>query len=250
MSDKPLFVFVRSEVDDAGLDASEFRVVAHLSRRQNDKREGYAWPGKASIAKTCRLNEKTVERVLKDLLAWNVISEDRSQTHQGAGVYRRVNNPSVWQVPDRAPHPKADPGASFGGGSKEAPGGEVNGAPGGGPKRSPPKDIHTRESKKEIYSDGVFPECLNSEDFKSEFSRWIQHLKQKNHKATPIAVEEMLRKCEVIGRHRAIAMIRHSIAGNWKSLIEASPAHSSNGHPPRELKSMTGQSVAEIRKRA
>jgi hypothetical protein len=128
------YLFVHSDVDDAGLDASEFRVVCHLYRRQNTQREGYAWPGKKSIARTCRLNEKTVERVLKSLVARNVISEDRSQTGQGAGVLRKVNPPDCWL---KSPHTETDPGAQNGVGVKEAPDPGVNGAPRGGPKEAP-----------------------------------------------------------------------------------------------------------------
>jgi len=128
------FLFVHSKVDDAGLDASEFRVVCHLYRRQNTEREGYAWPGKKSIARTCRLNEKTVERVLKSLVAKNVISEDRSQTHQGAGVFRKVNHPDCWL---KSPHTETDPRAQNGVGVKEAPEPEVNEAPHGVPNQAP-----------------------------------------------------------------------------------------------------------------
>lgn len=71
-------LFVHSEIDDAGLSVSAFRVLAHLSRRAN-KSSGLAWPGIDSMAATCRLNRKTVIGAVRELegTGW-VVAERQS----------------------------------------------------------------------------------------------------------------------------------------------------------------------------
>jgi DNA-binding MarR family transcriptional regulator len=60
-------IFVRSDLDDAGLSPAAFRVLAHLARRAGSN--GEAFPGVASMAKTCQLNRDTIWRALSELEA-------------------------------------------------------------------------------------------------------------------------------------------------------------------------------------
>src|SRR5579871_3236608 len=192
-------LFVRSDVDDAQLSAPAFRLLCHLYRRAGA--DGLIYSGVEDMAKVCRLEIKTIRAALQTLEKRNIIT-----TIQRPGLtwHRRINQVEAW-LPN--PTQKATPPEQHphqGNGSTPLPNGPSTPHPNGTHKGTPLKVLQ----EKEIHNDAEFPEILNTEDFKREFSRWIEHLKQKGHKATPMAVEEMLRKCEAIGRHRAIEMIR------------------------------------------
>lgn len=57
--------FIPVWLDDAGLSASEFRVLCHLWRRAD--KDGFAWPGQREISRACKIKLNTVGRVLKTL---------------------------------------------------------------------------------------------------------------------------------------------------------------------------------------
>lgn len=62
-------------LDDANLSVAEFRILCHLWRRAG--KQGRCWPGVASIAKTCRLNEKTAWKALKKLEANKLLRREK-----------------------------------------------------------------------------------------------------------------------------------------------------------------------------
>ncbi|MGY8644304.1 MAG: helix-turn-helix domain-containing protein [Verrucomicrobiales bacterium] len=61
-------IFVRSEIDDAGLSPSEFRVYARIARR------GDCYERVGSIAKGCLLHPDTVRKAVKKLKSLRLIS--------------------------------------------------------------------------------------------------------------------------------------------------------------------------------
>ena len=84
-------IFIRSDLDDAGLTPYEFRVYAHLSRRAS---YGVAFPSKRSMAETCRISVGAVKRCLRVLLSRGMIT--RQLRDQKSSLYTVVNNPEKW----------------------------------------------------------------------------------------------------------------------------------------------------------
>ena len=82
--------FIPAWLDEAGLTAADFRVLANLWRRAG--RRGVCWPAVSSIARTCRLDLKTVWAVLRRLEAAGFL---RRQKH-----YRNANEYvlTVWSI--------------------------------------------------------------------------------------------------------------------------------------------------------
>lgn len=64
-------IFIARFIDEFGLTPVEFRVYAHLSRRQGNK--GGAWPGLRSIAKVCRMNKATAATAIQRLSTLGLI---------------------------------------------------------------------------------------------------------------------------------------------------------------------------------
>lgn len=67
-------MFIPKELDDAGLDVYEVRVMVNLARRCG--KQG-AWPSISKISKDCRIATNTVVRALKTLKARGFIQEEQ-----------------------------------------------------------------------------------------------------------------------------------------------------------------------------
>ena len=59
------FIFIHSDIDDAGLDVETFRILCHIARRSDGS--GIAFPSVKSAAKICRVNKDTVADRLNQL---------------------------------------------------------------------------------------------------------------------------------------------------------------------------------------
>jgi predicted transcriptional regulator len=77
-----LGAFLSSQLDDAGLDLAEFRVYLHLCRRANDEQR--AWPAVPSIAKTCQVSDRTVQRALARLEDKGFITRQEQRRPDGS----------------------------------------------------------------------------------------------------------------------------------------------------------------------
>lgn len=80
----------------------------------------------------------------------------------------------------------------------------------------------TDGTKKEKATKTEVVEALpfESEAFKAAVGMWREHLKQKKVRTTPLAFKLQMAACESVGEVRAIAMINHSIMGNYQGLFE------------------------------
>ncbi len=72
-----------------------------------------------------------------------------------------------------------------------------------------------KRKKKQIIK---IPENLKTSEFKAAWADWLEHLKQKHKPPTTLAKQRQLAKCSKMGATEAVAMINHSIAGNWQGL--------------------------------
>lgn len=88
------WLFVRSELDDAGLSAAAFRVLAHLSRRAGG--DGRAFPSVPSIARVCCLNKQTVWRALMELESCRLL---RRKANPGRPNYYFLTPPAPMRDP-------------------------------------------------------------------------------------------------------------------------------------------------------
>jgi DNA-binding MarR family transcriptional regulator len=105
-------VFIHSILDELGLTTSEFRVYCHLARRAKN---GCCRPGHDSIAKVCRLEVKTVRRVLDSLAKRGLVKVEHRQgdtnvyhlTPASCWTSERVvpMTPEFPELADRAMHP-------------------------------------------------------------------------------------------------------------------------------------------------
>jgi len=80
-------IYVDSELDEAGLNAAEFRVLAHIARRGN------CFAKLKTMAKSCRLNRETVQKCLRRLEILGLISKEKRPGHPN--VYW-INPKSQW----------------------------------------------------------------------------------------------------------------------------------------------------------
>ncbi len=94
-------IFVSRFIDEFDLSAAEFRVYAHLSRRQG--RHKAAWPSLRTIAAITRLNKETVANALKRLAERGLIEARIAQgkhSHYRVLSVRELSNSAL--IPDSA----------------------------------------------------------------------------------------------------------------------------------------------------
>lgn len=81
-------LFVHSSVDNFGLTSAQFRVLCHVSRRED------CFGTIPNIANTCRLNKDTVKTTLKFLTEHGIISKEK---RPGTTNVYRVNPFPDWK---------------------------------------------------------------------------------------------------------------------------------------------------------
>lgn len=108
-------VFVPSELDDANLSMPAFRVYCHLARRTLHSRKD-KFPGAPSIAVTCRMNEDTVWRALKELINRGMV---KREGRKGTTSRHTLTAPSLWNNDQIADEPEPKTRRKVGGGGKE-----------------------------------------------------------------------------------------------------------------------------------
>lgn len=97
-------VFIHAVLDDFGLTAAQFRVYCHIARRAGMK--SCAFASLPSMAKACRLDEKTVRSVLKTLVRHQLILR---QDRYGTTSEFRLTSHSDWISLPKTPVPNGTP---------------------------------------------------------------------------------------------------------------------------------------------
>jgi hypothetical protein len=101
--DKKSVIFLRSELDDYGLDVYEFRVLAHVARREGKNKEGKSkgcYARQKTIAETCGMSHRKAQSVLSILCEAGLLEIER-QT--GSTNIYKVAPPSKWKHPENLP---------------------------------------------------------------------------------------------------------------------------------------------------
>lgn len=92
-------IFLRSELDDYGLDVYEFRVLAHISRRQGkgkDNKPKGCYAKQKTIAKTCNMSPRKAQDVLRVLCGAGLI--ERKEREGTTNIYM-LAPASQWKHP-------------------------------------------------------------------------------------------------------------------------------------------------------
>ena len=87
------FLFIRSDVDDAGLTPLEFRVLGHLQRRAGN--DGLIWSSIQNISEVCGIHPRTVKKALNKLREMEVLSPTY---RPGQTTLYRINAPDQWKI--------------------------------------------------------------------------------------------------------------------------------------------------------
>lgn len=88
-------IFVSRAVDDYGLNLYEFRILAHVARRESPKHGCYA--SQKKMAESCGMSQRMVLEVLKVLCEAGILRKEKSPTKR-TNVYR-LNSGSKWKHP-------------------------------------------------------------------------------------------------------------------------------------------------------
>ncbi|MGD1716628.1 helix-turn-helix domain-containing protein [Dapis sp. BLCC M172] len=97
--DNQIPMFVRSELDDYGLNLYEFRVLAHVIRRAGSKLDSKhgCYESQGRIAEFCGMSQRMVLEVLGVLCEAGILRKE-SHTGKRTNVYR-LNPGSEWKHP-------------------------------------------------------------------------------------------------------------------------------------------------------
>ncbi len=205
------WLFVHSDLDDAGLDAESFRVLAHVARRSEN---GLAYAAIKSMASACNMDKKTVADRLVSLAksGWLIREHRPGRTT----IYRLPPNP-----PDGFTHETGEPAASPDRtrGTGEHPTRQT------GDEGNPLKVIHegnpnTRGKRAPGFDATTLELPFPSAEFGIAWREWCQHLREKKKSLGKSAGEKQLRKLAALGEPRALAAIDNSITRNWQGIFE------------------------------
>lgn len=201
--------FIPSELDEAGLSPSQFRVLCHLWRR------GETFSNAATIAKVCRLKRNTVFEVLNDL--------------EKAGFIRRKPRPGLTTLIE--PVPFGDTGRNGHPSPSGIQGvsrlGILDPSRLGIHKGDPTKAIPLKKSQVEKKTALAVPLPFSSKAFSEAWKDWQTHRKEKRKPITPLSAKMQLKDLHAWGEERAIAAISHSISKGWTGIFESSTTQQS-----------------------
>lgn len=77
-----------------------------------------------------------------------------------------------------------------------------------------------KNRKKEKKPTVVFPDGLDTDDFRAKWAEWEQHRKEKRSAITPTTRKKQMADMEAIGHDRAIAAIEYSMRQGWSGIFE------------------------------
>jgi hypothetical protein len=159
---------------------------------------GESFPHQKTLAGEIGLNDKTMRRGLSELIEAKVIeSQQNGMGKPNSYFFLRHEWMKDASSLDTGVQPSLDTGDHT---------------------------VWTRASKlpieKRIKEENQASLPFQSESFKAAVEMWKEHLKQKKVRTTPLAFKMQMAACETVGEERAIAMIRHSVMGNYQGLFE------------------------------
>ncbi|GJD22666.1 hypothetical protein RIVM261_076220 [Rivularia sp. IAM M-261] len=99
LSDDKNVIFVRSDLDDYGLDVYEFRVLGHIARREGRKKDGTregCFARQKTIAEACNMSHRKAQDVLRILCEIGMVEK---KARDGTTNIYKLAPPSSWKQP-------------------------------------------------------------------------------------------------------------------------------------------------------
>lgn len=87
-------MFVRSDLDEYGLDPYEFRVYGHITRRTGGRVKGTAFSSVKKMAKGCGMSTRKLQYALKVLCHAGLLRKEKHSEYR-TNVYM-LNPPQAW----------------------------------------------------------------------------------------------------------------------------------------------------------
>lgn len=209
--------FCGSAVDDFGLTPSQFRVLFHLSRRAG--KSGIAKCGIRGIATVCDMDTERVVRTIRDLENQNIVKCEREPKRTTRyyiqpfkewgnlyGKSEQINNRNCTEIPNRVYGNTAQI-------CTEIPNERYS--------SSTLKDKRSRAAARSSPEFLQLPADLQTNpELKTAWNAWIKHRSEIRKKLTPQTAQQQIEKIRQWGPDRAIAALRHSIAGGYQGIFE------------------------------
>lgn len=213
-------IFVHSDIDDAGLSPHQFRVYAHLARRSNDRA---AWPAISSIARVCRMDQKSVRAAIKALVERGFLSV--TERPGKTSLYRL--SASLVLNEDGA----GENGAPLAKGTTHPGPDSCQMALGNPSQMAPEEDTPRRRSPEDnpISEGELLP--FDSSEFQEAWKEWVKHKRELKKPLTPTSQRAQIKRLAGMGEARAIAAIQHSIENGWQGIFEAKPIAANASFP-------------------
>jgi hypothetical protein len=195
-------MMILAALDDAGLSPVDFRVLGHICRRAGDK-DCYA--SIRTIAKTCRINEKTARASVHRLgkMGWVSLQKRTGQTSVLIPQTPTKPIPLPIEYPSQldTPHPS----------QLDTPHPSQLDTVKGNPLREP-----IREPKARM----VMPELpFTSPSFSEAWNLWLQYRKERKKPVTPTSALVAFRKLAKMEERQATAAIIYSIEKQWQGIF-------------------------------
>lgn len=87
-------MFVRSDLDEYGLDPYEFRVYGHITRRTGGRENGVAFSSVKKMADACGMSTRKLQYALKVLCHAGLLRKQKNSEYR-TNTYR-LNAPTAW----------------------------------------------------------------------------------------------------------------------------------------------------------
>lgn len=219
-------LFIHGEVDDFGLSATEFRVLAHIARRAG---EGACWASMASIAEVCHIRRNTAFDAVQKLEDQKVLLITR--------IPGRTNQIQIRPITDWTPTPKEAPPQKRTRVSKRVDTHPERSTTGVTVEAPPPTPKEATQSYSnevtpiklphEVTPSGRFGQIAlidpldgKSDSFKASWAQWLsyrQHIKGVK-KLQQVSIDAQLREVTTWTDSEFSDAVTKSIASGWRSL--------------------------------
>jgi len=211
-------IWVHAIVDDMGLEASEFRIYAHLCRRAGMR--ATAWPGIKAMAEHCQMSRNTVRNALDTLEARGMIR-----------ITPRENMSHIYSLTDESEWTEKD-GSPLSVGGQNVPRGGVKMCLGGGSKCAHEvvqrkvvqrvlveKSENGKKTPVEMMTEHLPPDWLKSTDLLANLAAWAKARQEAGKPIRPTVAARQMAFLRDYSLDIAIEIVRQSADNGWQGLF-------------------------------
>jgi len=194
-------MMILAAVDDAGLSPVDFRVLGHICRRAGEEN---CYASIRTIAKTCRVNEKTARASVHRLEKIGWVSMQKRTGQTSVLIPQTPTNPIPLPIEYPSQSDTVLPS------QMDTPAPSQSDTVKGNPIREP-----KREPKARVMP--VLP--FTSQSFTETWDMWLQHRKELKKPVTPQSAKMAFTDLAKMSEQDAIAAIRYSIKKGWRGIF-------------------------------